>query len=121
MKKIDLDFGGMTGKQVEAMAAGTLQQGGFIPPADAPPLGKFWTKVGTNLVRRETVYRDTGQKLTEIFDFATRTCQYTCDDQKTGQSNMMLKSLDEIEPALVEEAHSALRKLSAGAKLPPPP
>ena len=36
-KKISLDFGGMSRKQVQEMAAGTLEKGGFeVPPRHAP-------------------------------------------------------------------------------------
>lgn len=117
-KKISLDFGGMSDQQVGEMAAGTLEQGGYILPPPSPvaaepvEIGKFWTRSGPQQVTRQRIFEDSGVKLTEVFDFATRQCCEVYDNgQKDTRSAMRLTSLDEVDQSLVEEARGALQAL----------
>lgn len=117
-KKISLDFGGMSDKQVEDIAAGTLEKGGYpLPtPADAEVAkAQRWEMLNDSIVRRVTQHQPTAQQLTEVFNFTTRTCHQIHESLKDGTSSSSAVAFADVNREWVEEAATALRHLGGRA------
>lgn len=114
MKKISLDFGGMSDKQVEELAAGTLEKGGYpLPtPADAEAAAaQRWEMLNDSIVRRVTDHRPSAVQLTEVFNFTQRTCQQIYESPQQGPPTARTMPFAELNREWVEEAAAALRSL----------
>jgi hypothetical protein len=120
-KKISLDFGGLSGKAVDDMAVDTLTQGGFVFPPPPPPAPEplspeeakamGWALVSDGSVRHITDYPKQSLRLTEVFNFQTRTNHQICEELGKGTAHMNVQPFDTIDKARLAEAADVLRRL----------